>query len=162
MSVLPTIAGLVLATSTAHAGKLADGFRGIPYGPVGEEFLKATEAGCIEAPEPNVLWQCPGTIAEVPVTINYMGAHGLYSGVHITGKGYANKEKLLAVLVQAWGPGLDGGAKFEALWTARRVLAALEYNRFSHDFAVTAFSKPVTAQIEALDKAAAANHVGDL
>ena len=69
----------LLAFPTAQAGKLAEGFRGLPFGDPAP-LAAAPLEGCQKAPEPTVAWSCPSTIGAVPVSIAYMAV----SYTHLT------------------------------------------------------------------------------
>lgn len=130
------IATMAIA-GTAHAGKLADGFRGIPYG----------DAAALEAPpmstcgsslDPAVKWVCTATIGEVPVTVSYAVMEGLYVGVMIKVSGYVHASELLATLQQAYGRGTkdhdwDSDAMADRKWLDGTVAAAWSWNQFSDE-----------------------------
>jgi hypothetical protein len=92
---------MILLLTLAWAGKLDDGWRGIPYGLATNVATKPT-AECKATPEEEVLWGCKEEVAGIPVEVAYMGAEGWYTGVIISAHGYTNCSTLFSTLKAAW------------------------------------------------------------
>ena len=152
---------VLLALPTAEAGKLAEGFRGRPFGDAAW-LATAPMEGCQKAPEPTVAWLCPTTIGKVPVSIAYMVDEGVYLGVYVQAKGFQAKQDLLATLKGAWGPGMDGGPGLEGLWKDGDVFASFKYNRYSDDMALTIASEKANAEVKRRKAERVKSAAGDL
>jgi len=127
----------------AQAGKLADGFRGLPFGDasvVADKPLDDCQPGGLDG----LLWVCTSTIGSTPVSVSYMGSDGLFSGVYITAEGSQHRAPLLAVLQGAWGDGLDGGHRIDRLWRDGSVLATYKHNKYSGQTTVVLFDQKVS------------------
>jgi hypothetical protein len=146
----------------AQAGKLADGFRGLPFG---DASVAATQPldDCLAGDVEGVLWLCTSTIGSSPVVVAYMGGDGLFTGVYITAQGYEHRAPLLAAMQGAWGAGIEGGARIDRIWRDGTVIGSFKHNRYSGETAVaiydTAVSKEQKARAAARARKAAA---GDL
>ena len=92
---------MILLVTLALAGKLEDGWRGIPYGPA-EVLATAPTADCVKDAEPAVKWLCRETVADVTVFVSYMAEEGIYSGVVIKANGYTACQTLFTTLQAAW------------------------------------------------------------
>ena len=150
----------------AHAGKLAEGFRGLPFGDqaaLDEEPMP----GCTAYPETGFRWVCNTTIGEVPVVVSYAVLEGLFIGVTIRAEGYTHASTLLATLKQAYGPGSrrhdwDTDALADRNWQDGTVAATWEYNEFSKTATVSIFDLAAYAEAEKREKKRAADGVDDL
>ena len=152
---------VLLALPTAEAGKLAEGFRGRPFGDAAW-LATAPMEGCQKAPEPTVAWLCPTTIGTVPVCAAYLVDEGVFMGVFIQAKGWAEKVELLATLKAAWGPGKDAAPRLEGFWIDGDVLAGMDYNRYSDGIQVTISSKAAEDLVKRRKAARVAGAAGDL
>jgi len=85
------------STTPALAGKLADGFRGIPYGP-SSVIAESPLPGCVSDAAVGVQWQCDTTIGDAQVKVRYMADEGLFYGIFVKAQGYVNSEALISVL----------------------------------------------------------------
>lgn len=151
----------LLAPTIAAAGKLAEGFRGVPFGPAAildEPPLPA----CAADPEPGVRWQCSTTIANVPVQVNYMVDEGLYHAILMQSKGAQNLAQLEAALIAAWGKGQDGGYRMDRFWQDGTTMASISHNSYSYAITVLLQDRAVTTQVEASKALRAAQAVDDL
>lgn len=92
---------MILFITLALAGKLEDGWRGIPYGPA-EVLATAPTADCVKGTLPAVKWECRETVADVPVVVAYMAEEGIYESVVIEANGYAACQTLFTTLQAAW------------------------------------------------------------
>jgi hypothetical protein len=92
---------MILLITLALAGKLEDGWRGIPYGPA-EVLATAPTADCVKGTAPAVKWLCRETVADVPVVVAYMAEEGIYESVVIEANGYAACQTLFTTLQAAW------------------------------------------------------------
>lgn len=75
----------------AEAGKLAEGFRGAAYGPE-SAVTESPLPECVRDVEDRVRWQCDTTIGEAAVQVSYLVDEGMFYGVYMKAKGYANAE----------------------------------------------------------------------
>lgn len=159
---------LALALSMpADAGKLAEGFRDIPYGPAAA-LDNPPDPACTSSTEEDVLWKCPAEIGGVPVTVGYMVAHGLFYGVGIAFQhGSAEAVAFRAVLEAAYGPGAPQnryatGSMDDWSWRDEQVVGSFDYNQFNHSVVFVAFDLTLYQQVQAAQKVEAAKAVGDL
>lgn len=131
---------LLLQIETAFAGKLADGWHGLPYGSA-TVLATAPTADCVRIDDATVAWQCHETIGGVPVEVDYMAEEGWFLGVMLKTQGYANCSTLFGVLTVAWtvpfSPknSYDKSALADGFWNVMRykteTSAAWTYNRYS-------------------------------
>lgn len=150
-------------SSPAHAGKLADGFRGLAFGPASVLDQPPQPQGCI-AGETTTRWLCVVEINGVATEVAYIAAEGWFYSVQIQPpRNYMAAAAVFAALTAAYGPcakdqyasgvlpkcswtdGSDGQAR--ALW---------DYNRFSEESTVTIFHRDVYGNVEAIRKQRAA------
>lgn len=160
-----SILALVL-TGSAAAGKLAEGFRGIPYGDA-TSLADAPSETCVADPEPDVRWGCDDKIGDVPVTISYMVSGDLFIGVAISTTSYAHADALFKTLQVAWGRGrkqrdYDTSALPDWAWADRTALGSFKYNQYSDECRVLAFDRKVHEQAEAAKVEKAKAGAGDL
>jgi hypothetical protein len=158
-----TIPALALSIIlSAQAGKLAGGFRGVPFGDASVVATKPLD-GCLAGDVDGVLWLCTSTIGAAPVAVAYMGGDGLFTGVYITAQGYEHRAPLLAAMQGAWGAGIEGGARIDRLWRDGSVVASFKHNRYSGETAVaiydTVVSKEQKARAAARARKAAAGDI---
>ena len=151
-----------LITLTAAATPLRDGFRGIPAGPVPELLKTAPADGCTKSPAPDIAWMCPSTIGAVKVQVAYMVQEGLYAGVGISTKGYTESMQLLEICTAAWGKPLQGSPRYDYLWQDKTVVAAMNYNRYSHETTIVILDIEVNDEIQKRKRQRAARNVDDL
>lgn len=156
------LAAGLLAATTAHAGALADGFRGIPYGDIAV-LNKPPMPDCIH-PEARtgVRWACPTSIGDVPVGVHYMGGHGIYYGVLVKAQGYTAHLGLRAALRGAWGEPIDGPPGV-LIWMDGPVMGSLQYTRAGQVVTLVMVHQPLQEQYKQLAaEAARAAGKGDL
>lgn len=121
--------------SPASAGKLAEGFRGVPFGDA-TPLAAPPLPGCVKNPEAGVLWRCASQLGEFPVTVYYMVGLNTFMGISIHGSGYSVCEGIRDTLKAGWGVGApadkyDTGPLPEWRWHDDFVLGSFDYNRFS-------------------------------
>ncbi len=130
------LTALLLATvTTADAGDLQSGWRGVPFGPV--EVLDAKPGDdCDDDPEDGVRWRCRRTVGTAATVETYLVDGHDYKAVAVGAKGYADCSSLLGALNAAWGeyqpkPHTTGPLA-DGFWgIGRRVSAVWSWNRFS-------------------------------
>ncbi len=146
----------------AQAGKMAEGFRGVPFG---DASVVATEPldDCLAGDVEGVLWLCTSTIGSSPVAVAYMGGDKLFTGVYITAQGYEHRAPLLAAMQGAWGAGVEGGPRIDRLWRDGTVVGSFKHNRYSGETAVAIYDTVVSKEQKARAAARARKAVaGDL
>ncbi len=155
---------MILLFSLALAGKLEDGWRGIPYGPA-SVLDTAPTSSCTRTDEPGVLWACQEDIASVPVNVFYMASDGWYHGVSINAVGFAACSTVFATLKAAWdapwGPKeYASGSLPDGFWNLmvyqKTTSAAWTYNPYSHACSAFTMNAGISAKIDAIKKARAA------
>lgn len=148
---------ILLAITLAVAGKLEDGWRGIPYGPASVLDTAPTDS-CRKADDHSVLWACQEQVADVPVTVYYMGSEGWYHGVTLRAVGFSECATLFTTLTAAWdapwtekeyasGPLPDGWWNLMA--SNKRTSAAWTYNRYSDTCSAFTMNRGISAKIDA-------------
>lgn len=157
---------IIAITLSAHAGKLAEGFRGLSFGPA-DVLSEAPMDGCLANTEVGVRWSCPTTIGGVPVTANYMVQTDVFVSVLINVEGYANATKYRAVLEAAYGPGRPQkpyakGGMDDWAWQDGSVYATFSYNRFTDRVTSIIFDMTKADEAKARAAKAAAEATGDL
>lgn len=135
-------------------GKLADGFRGVPYGPAGVLDTPPAE-GCKSNPGPGSRWECPIKLGDASVSAYYMADQGLFYGMVLETVGYANASALHEVLVVAYGPctkkhDFDTDLLADCTWNDGSVSAAWEYNPYSYKVQVLLFDRTLYETIRAV------------
>ena len=160
------ILAALLATTTAHAGKLAEGFRGIPWGdPAPLQTPPAPD--CRRPADPSGIWECDTEIGDADVQISYAVAEGLFIGVVIKTSGFANASLLHATLLQAYGDcrknwQRDTSALADCIITDGNAVLGWEWNAYTKRGKAVLIDREVVDQsIEAEAKRAAAG-VDDL
>lgn len=153
---------LSLISLPAFAGKLADGWRGHPYGP--QAWLQADPGTgiCMADPEPGVRWRCTETMNAFPVSVNYIVTEGIYTGIYAQCEGYSACSAFYDVLVAAWGPitkkAYSAATLSDGTWRDGRVMAGWDYNEYSAKGSLMTFDLDIEAQrkARAADRAAEA------
>ncbi len=141
-------------------GKLADGFRGVPYGPA-EILTEAPGEGCKENPGPGTRWECPVKLGDASAMAYYMVEEGLFYGVVLESTGATNASALHGVLTAAYGGcrklhDYDTATLADCAWTDGSVAAIWEYNQFSGKAQALLFDQTLQAKIKAAAAARAA------
>jgi hypothetical protein len=155
---------LLLSLSVAHAGKLADGWRGRPYGPA-DALSVAPGDACVSSPEAGVRWRCTETIATEQVSVAYMAEEGIYSSVLITCKGFSSCQTVLDTLLAAWGRPFsveEYGTLPDRFWKDGPVIGAWSYNQFSTEGTAMASHLEYFQAIKAKQAAKARTAADDL
>jgi len=161
---------MILLITLALAGKLEDGWRGIPYGPA-EVLATAPTAKCTKGIANGVRWECRETVSDVPVTVYYMADEGLYTGVMINAKGYSACTVLFDTLTVAWSVPFTekqyaSGVLPDGFWNLSgyngTTVAAWSYNQFSDECHASTSNTRLTDVIAAKKKAKAQDAAGEL
>jgi hypothetical protein len=157
---------MLLMMNLVLAGKLAAGWRGVPYGD-GAWLEKPPSAECIANPETAVRWRCPEDVAGKTVLVNYMVERGLYTGIAIRCDGYDACGTLQKTLVAAWGTctqknKYDSGPLPECSWLDAGTFGTWEYNRFSTVGTAIAVHMATYQKVKSMDEADAAKAAGGL
>ncbi len=157
---------LILAISTAaHAGKLAEGYRSMAWGPHAE--LPKPPGNCVQNAYPGITWACAHTIGVVNANVFYMYKYGLLYAVSINAEGHAQCTALNDALTAAWGEYVftnhkdDPGYSYDALidehlWSDGTAVAFWQYKKYVHTCAVSLISQPHYKIVSARDAAAGA------
>jgi hypothetical protein len=150
----------------AEAGKLAEGFRGVAYGPE-SAVTESPLPECVRDVEDRVRWQCDTTIGEAAVQVSYLVDEGMFYGVYMKAKGYANAEALFTVIQEAYGKGMqrhdwDNDKLADRLWKDGSVYGSFDYNKYSGDAQFMMFDKRVKDQVETAKAERAKRSVDDL
>jgi hypothetical protein len=146
---------MLLLSSPSLAGKLADGFRGIPYGPA-SVLDTAPGESCTAGTQEGARWVCQVQVGEVAVEVAYMVKENLFYGVHTTATGYMSCSAYFDVLSAAYGPGTpantyDKSALADHKWSDGEVIGSWEYNKYSDKGVFLAFHRAVVAQIDRIE-----------
>lgn len=152
----------MLTLISAHAGKLADGFRGVPFGPAAV-LTGAPGQRCATTSDPEVRWECVYTLGEVEVKATYIVYDDLFYGVSVTPvtQTFGNALALRNVLEAAYGmcvPKVKGDTSVlpDCTWRDGTAVALWEYNRYSDRSSLVLFDMVVHQQVEARQAAKAA------
>lgn len=132
------------------AGKLADGFRGVPYGPA-EVLTISPGEGCQENPSQGTRWTCPVKLGDASVTAHYLAEEGLFYSVFLES---TDGHALHDVLSAAYGTcrplhDYDTAALADCAWSDGNAVAIWEYNQFSGKAQVLLFDRVLQAQVKA-------------
>lgn len=157
---------LVSFLDMAHAGKLSDGFHGIPYGSASVLVAPPGES-CALNPEPGVHWLCQDTIGEARVEVAYMEKEELFYGVVIVASGYESCSSLFSVLVAGYGAGTPVASYDKSLLADRRwrdgsVIGSWRYNKYSDRAEFVAFHDSLVSQIKEKEEEKARDAARDL
>lgn len=157
---------LLLSLPFAHAGKLAEGFRGVPFGDA-SPLLTPPLPDCTKSPEDGVLWRCATKLGEFPVTVSYMVELNTFTGVFLLGSGYTNCAGLYDTLKAGWGTGTpqreyDTSALPDWKWRDGSAFGTFEYNRFSYTCTALAAHMGYYAEVKEKKEKEAAKGAGDL
>jgi len=164
---IATALALLALPATAVAGKLADGFRGIPYGSPAPLVIQP-EPDCKLVPsDPIVIWQCKVEIGGVPTVTSYSVSEDLYYATSIKTQGYSDAAALFLVLQAAWGEGAkrndwESGILPEWMWTDGLVYSSFKYNEYSDEALVMILHVEHYQAAQAKVKARAKRSAGDL
>lgn len=155
-----------LLTPSAFAGKLAEGFRGIPYGPASVLDVAPGE-GCAANTEMSVRWMCTVQLGEASVQVAYMVQEGLFFGVVIHATGYGNASAFFDVLTAGYGAGTaantyDSSRLADRRWQDGNASGSWDYNKFSDEGKFIAYDQTLMAKIKAAEAARAKAAAGGL
>lgn len=158
---------MLLLVAAAYAGKLADGFRGLPFGPSDVLESPPQPQGCVMGEartvlEKGVRWSCVAEINGVAARVSYIIESGWYYGVQITPpEDFAAARAVHEALTAAYGPCAKNeqyatGPLPDCRWNDSDTTAAWTYNQFNDQSAVSIFNKSVFAKVDAARKTKAA------
>jgi len=164
---------LAMFIATADAGKLSEGFRGLPFGPdsiISEPPL----TGCtknVQSPD-DWSWICKSQINGVPVIVMYAASHGYFYAVtalasDMTGSGgLLNARRLREGAISAWGAGVqrhenDPKTFPDWFWLDGAVGALFMYNPIRDQSTLTLTDTAVKKQRDAAAARAARASSGD-
>lgn len=145
---------LLALLAFAHAGKLADGWRGHPYGSAAW-MEQAPSEGCMPNPEEGVKWRCLEKVGGVEVDVSYLvdlELGGVYTGIFLRCSGYTVCTTVLDTLGAAWGKPFsleEYGQLPKRLWSDKSVIASWDYNQYSDTGTATVFDKVIYERIKA-------------
>jgi hypothetical protein len=157
---------LMMMLSNAMAGKLAEGFRGLPYGPA-SVLDTAPGESCANTGEAGVRWVCLMRLGEASVEVSYMVQEGLFCGILIRSAGYSNATAFFDVLLAGYGVGTPANTYDESRMADRRwqdgdVIGSWEYNKYSDKAQFISFNRSLMAQIKAIETERAKAAAGGL
>lgn len=146
---------LLSVTNTAEAGKLAEGFRGVPYGPASVLDVPPGE-NCAANTESGVRWNCQVRLGEANVEVAYMVQEGLFFGLVIHAEGYGNSTAFFDVLVAGYGAGAPANTYDETKLADRRwldgnVVGSWDYNKYSDKARFIVYDQTLMAKIKAIE-----------
>ena len=152
--------------SPAHAGKLADGFRGLAFGPASVLDQPPQPQGCVMGEATTVSatgarWSCAVEINGVTVDATYIIEAGVFYGVQITPpRNFAAAVAVYDALTAAYGVCVKRdkyatGNMPDCTWSDGEARAVWEYNPYSDKSAVSLFDRAVYNTVEAARKSAA-------
>lgn len=94
---------MMLIWSIAFAGKMDQGFRGMPWGDA--TVLDALNSSkCARNPHEDVTLRCSDLIGDIPVIIDYGSLENVFYAVMVTCTGKNNCMKFYATLAEAYTP----------------------------------------------------------
>lgn len=155
-----------LILNVAMAGKLAEGYRSIPYGH--EPVLETPPSeGCSYLPEPATKWSCSQTIGDASVITSYAVDQGIYYGVVIHTATYRDSMLLMGVLQAAYGPGsklkdFQTGELADRIWRDGPVFASFTFNEYSNTGALVIIHRTLMEEMKLKKAAQASKSTGDL
>lgn len=141
---------LLFAVATAHAGKLADGWRGRPFGPA-SLLAEPPVPGRVSAPEPGVRWRCQEMVGAAPVTVAYMVDEDIFSSVMVACAGFADCQTLVDAVGAAWGKPFSiesYDSLPERFWQDGPVVGVWRYNQFSGSGVAMASDQTLYAEVK--------------
>ena len=158
---------LMLAlTMSADAGKLAEGVKGIAYGPQPAP-AQLDGATCAVQHVLGIPWVCQSTVGAVPVLVSPGYEHGRVYAVLVSATGDTECRTLMDTLTAAYGSSRPiseyaDGPLDDRGWFDGDVIATWSYNRFSKRCDFVAIHMPTKAAMDAEAAQVAAGAVGDL
>jgi len=159
-------ATILILSLTAHAGKLAEGVKGIVYGPQPAP-AQLEGATCAVQHVPGIPWVCQSTVGAVPVLVSPGYEHGRVYAVLVSATGDTECRTLMDTLTAAYGSSRPiseyaDGPLDDRGWFDGDVIATWSYNRFSKRCDFVAIDMPTKAAVDAAAAQVAAGAVGDL
>jgi len=149
----------LLLISSAQAGKLASGWKALPFGS-DSVLVKAPLPGCLASTEPGIRWQCHDQIGGVNLALHYLSQEGLFWGVMVQCKGFDECFTFREILNQAWGPGrpkrdFATDTMDDRVWIDQTVGASWDWNQFTNTGTVLLLDKNLFERVRAADRDAA-------
>lgn len=158
---------ILLALSLpAAAGKLADGFRNIPWGEYPDGF-KAPLENCIPDPEPSVPWACPSTVGDIPVKVSFFVQYNIYHSVFIKAEGASDCLKFIEVARQAYGKSKYmnqylTGVMDDQYWMDGPVYGTWDFNKVNNSCTLIIMHRPYGDKADGIRKTEALKATKDL
>lgn len=156
---------LTAIISSAIAGPLAEGYRGVKWGKY-ETFPAPTE-NCRKGNEPGIAWVCNQTIGGVPLEAAYAYNHNIFYAMVLVSSTYSNCSALMDTFEAGWGRSVPTneyltGKLDKRTWRDKEVFATWNYNDYSKECTVYMIHNTLMGETEKVDKARAADGVKDL
>lgn len=174
-ALFPTLAYLALGllSPDAHAGKLAEGFRGKAFAPIAAENFPKPADTCRAGDRKDVIWSCDYAIGDVPVTVHYAYNSGIFWGYTVfadaptTADSYNVCSTLLTVYDAAYGAGkplnkYQTARLDQKYWTDGAVYATFNYNEIAGWCELLVFDTSLFDLVKRIAKDEAGKAVGDL
>ncbi len=142
---------LVLLSSLAVAGTLADGWRGRSFGPA-ETISNPPAASCVTNPAAGVRWRCDERVGDAPVQVSYEADDGTFLAVQITCEGQTACATVVQTLSAAWGPPhttRENEVLSLRFWSDGSSVGGWQYDYLSKSGVAVAHDREVTAKVEA-------------
>jgi hypothetical protein len=159
-----TILLLSLSISTAHAGKLAAGWRGRPFGP-SDTIATAPGDSCAPSPEAGVRWRCSELVGGAPVIVSYMVEEDTFASVLISCDGFSACSVVVETLGAAWGRPFSTesyGMLPDRFWQDGGSIGSWSYNEFSKEGYAVAADTGLLGKVKAAKAARARSAADDL
>jgi hypothetical protein len=155
-----------LMLNLALAGKLSEGYKGIPFGPE-IVLINPPSENCISAPSPGITWGCRQKIGEASALVTYVAEEGIFYGVYMSVASLSDAQVLMNVLKAAYGPGTKMNSyQLETLpdwmWQDNNVIAVFKFNQFTVTGTLAIYNKEWLAEVDARKAAKAALSIDDL
>jgi hypothetical protein len=151
------------SASAAHAAKLADGFRGIPFGVLPEKPPFDT---CVSQEKGYV---CRFDLGEVKdVSLIMLNTENIYYGYLVAVQGRSRCGDLKRILDAAWGRPVvlrdypEDPVKADVAWDEGAVVGLWNYNRITDECTATVVSRDHTYKVEKAKKERAAKSSNEI
>lgn len=129
------------------AGRLATGFKGIPFGDAGA-LRSAPLPGCTRGADGETAWTCKHRIGSTAVMAVFYASHSIYWGFGLATDGWDECSDVLRALQSAYGPGSpdsrlpeqyeSSSVSVDRVWQEGAVSAYWSYNQFTDECAFVA------------------------
>jgi len=160
---MPSIFSLII--STAIAGPLADGYKGVKWGAY--KTFPAPTTNCGEGNEEGIAWVCEQNIGEVTVDVAYAYYHEIFYAVVVVGGSYSDCSYLMSTFESGWGESAPQsefltGRMDKRIWRDEEVFAAFDYTQYTTNCEIYMINSALMTKMEAIEKAQAAKGAADL